>query len=87
MATETITKEDELKEIMSGSYFYEDRRIGNTRKPKSCDICSSSIPTGSGHAVYKLFNGEFYDFNICSGCEVSYRDELSKIRSGTYDDF
>ena len=87
MSNVILAENEAIKELMDGSYFYEDRRIRNTRKIKSCDICYKNIPTGAGHLALKLFNGEFYDCNVCSSCEVEYKDELMSLRAGNYDNY
>lgn len=82
-----MEKNPEIEEMMSGSYYYEDKRVGKTRKSKSCAICGRNIPTGTGHLALKLFNGEFYDANICSACEDKYKSELIFVRNCHYDNY
>lgn len=76
----TQKEQDNIIEELSGAYFYEDRRVGSTRKSKSCDICGKDIPIKSGHLIFKMYRDEYYDFDICNHCEENEKELLSKIR-------
>lgn len=69
-----------INEELSGSYFYEERRVGSTRKSKTCDICGNNIPIKSGHLIFKMYGDDYYDFDICNNCEKNEKELLSEIR-------
>jgi hypothetical protein len=82
-----VQESNPVKELLSGSYYYESTSVGSTRKSKSCDLCSSSIPKGSSHKGAKLFNSDFYQVDFCSECEEKYKKELEEMKSGKYDSY
>jgi len=80
-------KTNPVKEMLEGAYYYENTSVGRTRKDKTCDICSSTIPTGSSHNGATIFNSEFTNVIFCEACEMKYSTELAEMENGEYDDF
>jgi hypothetical protein len=76
-----------VKDMLKGSYYYENTSVKSTKKYKVCNLCVCPIPVGSAHKGAKLFNDEFYQVNFCPACEETYANELSEMRSGKYDSY
>jgi len=76
-----------VKEALEGAYYYEDKSVSRTRKNKSCDFCSATIPSGSSHKGATIFNDEFIALVWCNDCNDKYANELSAMRNAEYDSY
>lgn len=76
-----------VKEMMSGCYYYERKKIKKTRVSKWCNLCNKHIPKESSMTALKLCNGEFFERAICDDCMVKYEKDINLLMAGKFDDF
>lgn len=85
--SETNPVKDAVQEFW-GTAYYESGSVSCTRKDKTCEICSKTIPKGSAHTFHKFYaeDGGWPTFNVCSKCNKTYDKFINEMANGDYND-
>lgn len=84
----TNTVEEAMDEFHGTDIYETYGRVKSTRKVKECNLCYATIPAKSSHIFYKFYgnDGDYPTFNICNDCEEHRQNDLTRIKSGEFNE-
>lgn len=72
---------EELIEWLKSLHFYEWKRVGKSRKSKSCCLCGVTLPAGTAQNGMNCYgeDGKYPTYWLCTNCEVEYQSLIAEI--------